>query len=165
MSYESFNAAVNALTEAKALLKAKNNDNIPRLAKSIPRGTANNKISSSGGRSANTTTTNNSDFREISVMRTLEALTFQREINEASKRVDAKLRSVTSMQGIDLDKEYGITRKQTTTDILSPSMRLLEERSMRSEAMVKLCSVLNIIILIYRSLFIACAGTWNEQFY
>lgn len=135
MSYESFVAAIDALREAKELLGENSIPKDPRVR--FRENTIRNGISRSGQDVAtpHTSASTRSDRSEGSVARKLEALSFQKEIDDVTRNMDTKLRGVTALQGMDLDKEFGIARKNQKSD-LSPSMRLVEERSMRSEALV-----------------------------
>ena len=60
---------------------------------------------------------------------------FHREMDDATIRIDMTLREATKMQNLDLDKHYGIERK--TKSNFSSSMRALDDRNLRMQAMVK----------------------------
>lgn len=73
---------------------------------------------------------------------------FQREMDDATIRIDMTLREATKVQNLDLDKQYGIERK--TKSIFSRSMRALDDRNLRMQAMVNIINfIFFFIMLIY----------------
>ena len=67
--------------------------------------------------------------------RQLQHQQFQKEIDDCTLKIDSEIRKVNATQSMDFDKQFGIERRPTQG--YSKTMRTLEDRTLRAQAMVE----------------------------